>query len=442
MKITFILPAIGKKKNEKYIGTWKMEPLTIAVLKSLTPQEVETEFFDDRLEQIDYGTKTDLVVVTVETYTALRSYGIAKRFRDRGIKVIAGGYHATLIPQEVEEHFDSVIVGNAEDVWEGVLKDVREGSLKKLYRGEFKFKNILPDRSIFKGKKYLPVSLVETGRGCIHKCEFCAISRYYSCTYHKRDIDMVVEDIKSCSNKYFFLVDDNLVADLENAKELFRRLIPLKIKWAGQGTLTMAKDRELLKLMKKSGCELILIGFESLEKESLLQMEKEWNEKLERDEMVEAIHSEGIGIYATFVLGYDGDTKESIEKTVKFAEKHRFYTAAFNHLLPFPGTALYDRLKAQDRLIYDRWWMNEEYNYGELSFYPKNFNPKELSKAARDTRKRFSNFGNTMKRGLSSMKRSSPLMWSLFWAMNLRLGEEIDEKMNVPLGRNLDELPK
>lgn len=442
MKITFILPAIGKKQNEKYIGTWKMEPLTIAVLKSLTPDDVETEFFDDRIELIDYNTKTDLVVITVETYTALRSYRIAEKFRERGINVIAGGYHTTLLPDEVLEYFDSIIIGNAETVWEKVLKDASLKTLEKIYRGDFAFHNKIPDRTIFNGKKYLPVSLVEIGRGCIHKCEFCAISEYYQCKYYKRDLDLVIEDMKSCSNKYFFLVDDNLVADIENAKELFRRLIPLKIKWAGQGTLTMAKDKELLRLMKKSGCELILIGFESLEKESLLQMEKSWNGELETDKLVDEIHKAGIGIYATFVLGYDGDTKETVKKTLEFSEKHKFYTTAFNHLLPFPGTGLYHRLKKENRLIYDKWWINENYNYGELSFYPKNFDPKELSLISRDTRKAFSNGKNVLKRGFASMRRSSPLMWSLFWAMNLRLGEEIDEKMNVPLGRNLDEYPK
>jgi radical SAM superfamily enzyme YgiQ (UPF0313 family) len=127
---------------------------------------------------------------------------------------------------------------------------------------------------------------------------------------------------------------------------------------------------------------------------------------------------------------------------VKFAQKHHFYTAAFNHLLPFPGTALYDRLKWENRLLYDKWWLEEDYHYGELAFQPKNLSPEDLSRSCRNARKAFARPGTVLRRGLHSMKRSSPLMWSLFWAMNLRLGEEIDEKMNVPLGRNLDEFPK
>lgn len=443
MKITFVLPAIGKKKDEKYIGTWKMEPLTIAVLKALTPENIETELFDDRIELIDYNTKTDLVVITVETYTAKRSYIIAKQFKDRGVPVVMGGYHVTLFPDEALINADSIILGNAENVWTTMLEDFKVKSLQRVYKGGLGYKNLISDKSIFDGKRYLPVSLVETGRGCCHSCEFCSISSYYGCKYIKRDHDNIIEELKSSKNKYFFLVDDNLVADVENAKSLFKKIEPLNIKWAGQGTLSMAKNKELLKLMKSSGCELILVGFESLETESLGQMKKNWNYKLnERDELVQRIHDAGIGIYATFVFGYDGDTEETFEKTLEFAKKHRFYTAAFNHLLPFPGTSLYERLKAQNRLIYDKWWLEEGYNYGEVSFIPKNMTPENLSNLCREARKSFSSLPMVFSRGISSMKRSNPLMWSLFWTMNLRLGEEIDQKMNVPLGRNLDEYPK
>ncbi len=443
MKITFILPAIGKKPGQKYIGTWKMEPLTIAVLKSLTPGDIETEFFDDRIEIIDYETKTDLIVIPVETYTAKRSYQIADSFRQRGVSVLLGGYHVTLLPEEAKKYADSLIIGNAENVWIEMLEDARKRKLKSKYIGGTAYSDTLPDKSLFKDKKYLPISLVETGRGCCNFCEFCSIAGYYESCYHPRSHQDIIKDIKSSKHNYHFLVDDNLVADCQNVKELLRAITPLKIKWAGQGTLSMARDLELLKIMKDSGCELILIGFESLEEESLKQMNKSWTRSLEETEkLVNRIHEAGIGIYATFVFGYDGDTKETFKKTLDFAKKHRFYTAAFNHLLPFPGTDLYQRLKEEGRLCYDKWWLEEDYNYGEVSFIPKHMSPEELSQLCRQGRKEFSRLSTVFNRGLSSMKRSSPLTWSLFWLMNLRLGEEIDEKMNVPIGRNLDEYPK
>jgi radical SAM superfamily enzyme YgiQ (UPF0313 family) len=446
--VTFVLPAIGKKPGQRYIGTWKMEPLTIAVLKALTPDGIDTELYDDRIELIDYDTRTDLVAIAVETYTARRSYQIAAEFRRRGVPVVLGGYHVTLLPEEAARYADSIVVGNAEPVWAGLLADLRNGSLQPRYQGVTGFGAVgtgatLPDRTIYTGKTYLPVSLVETGRGCNHGCEFCAIASYYGCRYAARGRDAVVADLERSPHRYHFLVDDNITADPNHAKALFDAIAPLRITWAGQGTLSMARDPELLATMKRSGCELILIGFESLEESSLRQMGKTWTAAMgEREELIRRIHDAGIGIYATFVLGYDGDTERTFEETVAFATRQRFHTAAFNHLLPFPGTRLYRRLADEGRLLHDAWWLTEDYHYGELAFRPKNLSPESLSRLCRQARKEFARVPVTVSRGLHSMRRTRASMWPLFWAMNLRLGTEVDEKYRVPIGRNLDELPK
>ncbi len=443
MRLTMILPAIGKKQKERYIGSWKMEPLTMAVLAAALPSYVEPILYDDRLELIDYDAPTDLVLITVETYTAKRSYKIADEFRKRGVLVVMGGYHVTLLPDEAAQHADSIIVGNAEGILAQVMDDFAAKNPKKRYNGETMYSEKLPDHSIFGKKKYLPVSLVETGRGCCYSCEFCAISGYYNCQYHRRPVEHIIADVNLHRHRYYFMVDDNLVADRNHLKELLPRLKESKIKWASQGTLSLANDPQLLKSMKDSGCEIILVGFESLNDNNLLQMNKKVNiTKTQRDELVQRIHDAGIGIYATFVFGYDEDDEGTVQEALRFSEKHRFYTAAFNHLLPFPGTALYDRLQAQDRLLFDRWWLQDDYNYGELSFRPKKLTAEALSRACLEARREFSRFHNVMPRGIQAMGHASPAIWSLFWGMNLRIGGEVDQKMNIPIGENLDELPK
>lgn len=440
--LTLILPAIGRKPGERYIGTWKMEPLTIAILYGLTVEHGgwDVTFFDDRIEVPDTKQATDLVCITVETYTAKRAYDLASRYRKRGIPVVLGGYHVTLMPEEAAQHADSIIRGNAEAVWSTMLSDAARGTLQATYDGG---SNVIPGRAntaIYQGKKYLPVGLEETGRGCAHHCDFCAIAGYYNCQYHPRPIKDVVADIQASPHKYHFLVDDNLVANRRYVKELMQAIKPLKRKWAGQGTLSMAKDEELLQLMKEAGCEIILIGFESLEDENLRQMKKEVNLLPdERDALVQRIHDHGIGIYGTFVFGYDHDDASTVERTLDFAKKHRFYTTAFNHLLPWPGTDLYRRLEAEGRLLYDQWWLDDHYTYGELAFEPKRISARELSKLCLEARAEFSRPSMVWRRGVASLGRTSPLLWFLFWAMNLRIGGEVEQKYAIPLGRHLDE---
>lgn len=448
MKLAFILPAIGKKKNKRYIKTWQaMEPLTISTLKALTPPEVECEFYDDRIELINYDTQAELIAITTEVYTVCRAYLLAAEFRKRGKTVILGGYHTTLNPQEAAEHGDALLLGNAEKVWKELLDDFQKGELKPVYQGDCQFMPGLPDRSIFKGKQYSRVGVIETGRGCNFACEFCAITAFHGGTYYRKPVEYIVREIKAAQKAgktIFFFADDNIVAEPQHAIELFKAITPLKIRWTGQGSLTMARNPELLYWMRKSGCTVILIGYESLDKDNLKQMNKDWNEKLgETEELTRRIHKAGLNIYATFVFGFDYDDRPLFQRTLEFAKKQGFYFSAFNHLLPMPGTDLHKRLLEQGKLMDPQWWLRKGYLYGELVFHPGKLSAGDISSLCRDIRRKFYRIGSIFRRGFLCLFRSGDLLLFLyFWYLNLKLGKEVDQKMHLPLGQNLDELPK
>src|SRR5580704_4067108 len=218
MRVTLIHPCIGRKPGQAYIRTWQMEPLPAATLAGLTPRDVELRFYDDRMERIPFDEPTDLVAVSVETYTARRAYLIASEYRKRGTPVVMGGFHASLVPDEVAQYAESVVVGEAEALWEGVIDDARHGKLAKFYRqsGRPSLTGLKPDRSIFRGKRYLPIGLIEAGRGCHFKCDFCAVQTVFNSTQTRRPVDDIIEEIKPLKRerKLFFLLDDNITSNI------------------------------------------------------------------------------------------------------------------------------------------------------------------------------------------------------------------------------------
>ena len=392
MKITFIMPSIGKKPGDlSYVKTWQMEPLQIAILSALTPSDINREFYDDRLENINYETQTDLVAITVETYTARRSYEIAYQFRKKNVKVVMGGFHATLVPEEVRQYCDILFVGEAEGLWEKLIIDLKNNELKSEYinHSPLSLANIFPDRTIFSGKRYQKLGLIETGRGCTFNCDFCSIQKFYKRTYRYRPLEDVVTELKSLPYKYYFFVDDNIVANIVHAKKLFTALIPLKIKWFTQGSINMADDPELLDLMKRSGCLGVLIGFESLNDKTLSSMNKGINLKHDREKSILKIQAAGIKIYGSFVFGHENDQEKDFDKTFRFVLKHKFFIAAFNHLVPFPGTEMYERFKRNGSLINEKYWLDHNYCFGDVSYRPQNFSAETLSRLCFLYRKKF-----------------------------------------------------
>jgi radical SAM superfamily enzyme YgiQ (UPF0313 family) len=438
MKVTLIEPAMIKNNDFSEKPSWQLTPLTLATLAGITPPEVEVEALDDRIEEINYDTPRDLVGISVKTFTARRAYQIAAEFRRRGVPVILGGHHPTLLPEEALQHADSVLVGEAECIWAEAIRDVEHKQLRKLYRQPhtLPFQDVRVNRSVFAGKKYLPVAMLETTRGCPFSCTFCSVTTFFGRGFRHRPPHEVVTDIEQMHEKFFFFVDDNIIADKEVAKELFRALIPLKIRWISQASLTMTKDKELMRLMHESGCAGVLVGIESINRSNLKQIHKSWNTVgIGYGEALKIARDHGIGIVGSFILGMDGDTPATLDLTLDFAIRERFFAVLFNLLTPYPGTQLYNEFLTQGRLTKPTWWLDPDYTYGSVVFNPKNISPCELEQGRMRMYREFYGPTSIIAR-LADTHANARDLWHLFafLAMNLPAGKEERMRFGQALG--------
>ncbi len=386
MRIQLLSPAGEIHRNRRGIfkTSLRYAPLTLTTLAALVPEEIDGRPLDAEITLQDEGTvpldldfDADIVGITAITGTAPRAYAIADRLREKGHTVVLGGVHPTLMPDEAAEHADAVVIGYAERSWPQLLRDFAAGRMQPRYEmpvGDLAALPV-PRRDLLVRRRYATLNSVEATRGCPHRCDFCAVPAAWPFTYLKRPIDEVVAELDTLKGRNVLFIDLSPVEDAAHAKALYRAMIPLRRRWVGLATTRIAEDAELLKLAAASGCRGLLIGFESISQDTLDGTGKPFHRAGNYAEVVKRLHGHGIGVQGCFVFGFDHDDPSVFERTVEFVDRAKIDLPRYAAVTPFPGTALFDRLKAEGRLLHENWSL---FDAEHVVFRPKQMSPEQL----------------------------------------------------------------
>jgi radical SAM superfamily enzyme YgiQ (UPF0313 family) len=345
--------------------------LTLTTLAALTPSDIDVRITDENVEPIDFDEEVDLVGVTGMIIHASRAYEIAHRFRERGVPVVMGGPHASSLPLEAKQHVDAVVRGEAEKVWTDLIRDFQHGSLKPFYRADdyCSMEGLPPPRlDLLKKDAYMTINCVQTTRGCPYSCDYCHVTHFFGKTYRCRPLNEVITEVNRLEGNFLVFIDDNIAGNRQYAKEFFTQLKPLKKQWAGQASITIARDPELLRLAADSGCVSLFIGMESLSAANLESVKKSFNRPGQFEDAIKALHDFDIMILAGFIFGLDYDDEGVFERTLRFCERNRIELPSFFLLTPLPGTPLFQRMESEERLLHQDW---KQYNGATVVFRPK-----------------------------------------------------------------------
>ena len=425
-----------KKKRLYFVG------LAMPLLAAMTPKEWDVEICIETIDEVPLETDAELIGISTMGHGVLRSIDLAKHYRAMGKTVILGGYMASIMAEEAVKFCDAVVIGDAEGVWEDLLKDYENGVLKPMYRKPIHQRNAhiqsidtanqdfdtaipklstpLPRFDLIVNKAIGDFLPVQAGRGCPNCCSFCSVACLYEGTYIKKDLSEVkrdIEQVKALGFKKFTLLDDNIHGDRDYLIKLLEVIKPFRMKWMSQCDIKIGRDKELLKLLKESGCYALSFGIESISQESLNHMDKAWANPLEYSELINNIVSAGIDVSTEMVVGGEGDTLESIKKTKNFIEQNKICVPRFYILTPIPGTKFFEEMQADGRILSE-----DIYSFDgcKAEHQPKNMSPDELTKAYWDLYNALYSYKSIIKRTLlrkDFFKR--PLNYLLYTTVNL-----------------------
>jgi radical SAM superfamily enzyme YgiQ (UPF0313 family) len=387
MRIELIAPSLynGKKIGKGFL----YPPMALMTIAAITPPQHSVTITDENISEVDFDKDVDLVGISVMTSTAPRAYQIAKKFRERGVKVVLGGIHPSLMPDEAVQFTDAVAIGEAEGVWKHILFDAENGGLSRIYKADtFPPASTIPipRYDLLPRNAYWVKSMVQTTRGCPFNCNFCTVTRFFGGTFRARPVRDVIEQVRLLKSKFIGFVDDNIIGNLKYAAELLTALIKERIYWAGQASVNVVRNLPLLKLLRKSGCKGLFIGFESVSQKTLKEMGKSHNRVKEYKEAIKILHDHGINVQGAFIFGFDSDDKSVFDQTVDFCFDSKIDMVQFALLTPFPGTQLFERLDRENRILTYDW---SKYNMSNVLFQPKQMTTDELYEGWNNAYRRF-----------------------------------------------------
>ncbi len=402
--MNILLVAPGTDNLQRKMRVVPFPQASLPLLAALTPSRHEVTIIDERLENIDFDKKWDVVGITVMTATASRAYYIADEFRKRGTKVVLGGIHPTALPDEAIKHADSIVIGEAEGLWEELIEDREKGELKKFYSHDCPppLTGLPFSRLDLLDKRYLLKYVFQTTRGCPHNCGFCSVSTFMGRRYRHRPVEEVIKEISLYPNSRIIgFLDDNIVGNPRYSRELFQALVPFRKKWVSQGTLKLAENDELIKLAAQSGCIALFVGFESVNEDNLKKMHKNFNQVDKYKKLIDKFHEYNIMIIGSFVFGFDEDDPSIFQRTLNFLEGVNLDFAQFSILTPLPGTEVFKQFTEENRIFSYDW---RKYDFAHVVYRPLRMTPQELQDGYNHVFRQFYSLPRVIKRTMRNWR--------------------------------------
>ncbi len=400
MKVKFILPALEEAKSPYWrpLKYSLFPPLGLATLASFCSETDELEIADEHVEEINLEDKPDLVVIQTYVTNAYRAYKIADTYRSRGIKVVIGGLHATTMPAEAKLHADILLLGLGENNFRRLLTDFRESKELTVYeQGDVTLDELpLPRRDLFKTERYLVPNSMVFSRGCPNKCFFCYVSSFYKNekSFYTYKIDRILQEIDSMSGRHLYFLDDNIFADKKLSREVFRQMRGMNKVFQGAITVGSVLTDDTIELAYEAGFRSAFIGFESINPNNLLAMNKQSNLGQNYNEAIKRLDQLGIMINGSFIFGLDEDTEAVFDRTTEWAIKSGITTATNHILTPYPGTVLFDKMDQNNRILTKDWSL---YDTRHLVFKHPLISQEKMEEGYKRAYDNFYKWGNILK---------------------------------------------